>query len=223
MDVKEFGKYLRGLRKEKSLSTHKLAGLSGVSQSYISHLESGRKSGFPSPDILKKIATALGVPHIILMNNAGHVDNTGISRSLDAGHTLLRLFAGALLINEELIAEGELSEILRDELVKLSVKHGYPEITLFFSAIKDKISQLESKKDEIDQYEAFYQKNKEFFQDLEAMICLAREIRIKRTEQNDLLKLLHQQDTINYNGHQLTDQDRQRVATLLKVLFPEYQ
>lgn len=221
MDVKEFGKYLRGLRKEKSISTHKLAELSGVSQSYISHLESGRKSGFPSPEILKKMATALGFPHIVLMHKAGHidVDNMGISRTLDAAHTLPQLFAGTVLINEELGAEGALSDFLRDELVKLSSKHGYS----FFGAVKDMIVRLESKKDEIDQYEAFYEENKEFFQDLEAMICLAREIRIKRTGQNDLLKLLHQPDTLNYNGHQLTDEDRQRVAAVLKVLFPEYQ
>ncbi|HER2178041.1 TPA: helix-turn-helix domain-containing protein, partial [Streptococcus pyogenes] len=38
MNVKEFGAYLKELRKSKSLSTHKLAELSGVSQSYISHV-----------------------------------------------------------------------------------------------------------------------------------------------------------------------------------------
>lgn len=73
MDVKEFGAYLKELRKSKSLSTHKLAELSGVSQSYISHVENGRKSNVPSTEILKKLARALGVSPFDLIEKAGHL------------------------------------------------------------------------------------------------------------------------------------------------------
>ena len=70
MEHKEFGRYLLELRKRKALTTRNLAALSGVSQSYISHVESGRK-GIPSPDILKKLSTALEVPYIEMMDMAG--------------------------------------------------------------------------------------------------------------------------------------------------------
>ncbi|WGV58381.1 helix-turn-helix domain-containing protein [Brevibacillus brevis] len=73
MDVKEFGQYLRELRKIKGLSTHELAVLSGVSQSYISHVESGRKKGVPGPDVLKKLSGPLGTQHEELMIKAGHL------------------------------------------------------------------------------------------------------------------------------------------------------
>ncbi|MCM3079577.1 helix-turn-helix domain-containing protein [Brevibacillus invocatus] len=70
MENKAFGRYLLEIRKRKALTTRDLAALSGVSQSYISHVESGRK-GIPSPDILKKLATALEVPYIEMMDMAG--------------------------------------------------------------------------------------------------------------------------------------------------------
>lgn len=69
----EFGEYLRRLREFKSLSTHDLAEISGVSQSYISHVENGRKQSSPAPEILRKLAPALGVPYAELMVKAGHI------------------------------------------------------------------------------------------------------------------------------------------------------
>lgn len=74
MDIKRFGEYLKLLRQEKSLSTHKLAELTGVSQSYISHVESGRKKNVPSPEILKKLSKALNVDYFNLMAVAGYID-----------------------------------------------------------------------------------------------------------------------------------------------------
>lgn len=72
MEENEFGKYLKELREEKSYSTHTLAQLAGVSQSYISHVESGRKKNVPSPEILKKMAGPLGVSYEELMVKAGY-------------------------------------------------------------------------------------------------------------------------------------------------------
>lgn len=72
MEIKEFGKYIKKLREEKSLSTHKLAELSGVSQSYISHLESGRKKNAPSPEVIKKLSENLDRSYVELMVAAGY-------------------------------------------------------------------------------------------------------------------------------------------------------
>lgn len=70
--VIEFGKLLKSLREKNGLSTHRLAELTGVSQSYISHLENGRKKNVPSPEILKKLSEALGVSYFDLMALAGY-------------------------------------------------------------------------------------------------------------------------------------------------------
>ncbi|MDO7485486.1 helix-turn-helix transcriptional regulator [Peribacillus frigoritolerans] len=72
MEIKEFGQFIKRLRIDKSLSTHRLAELSGVSQSYISHLESGRKKNAPSAEIIKKLSENLDVSYIELMVAAGY-------------------------------------------------------------------------------------------------------------------------------------------------------
>ena len=50
---------LLNLRKEMGVSQHRLSQLSGVSQSYLSYLEAGKKS--PTVKTLKKICAGLGI------------------------------------------------------------------------------------------------------------------------------------------------------------------
>ena len=54
------GDQIRAARQEKKLSQLALAILSGVSKSYLSDLENGRRN--PSVLLLARIADALGVP-----------------------------------------------------------------------------------------------------------------------------------------------------------------
>ncbi|MEW4371798.1 helix-turn-helix domain-containing protein [Paenibacillus kandeliae] len=70
---KNFGDFLRNLRKEKKLTVRKLAALSEVSQSYITNVENNKR-GTPSPDILKKLATALETDTLTLMKEAGYIE-----------------------------------------------------------------------------------------------------------------------------------------------------
>lgn len=74
MNAKEFGEYLKGLRREKKLTIRQLDLYSGVSNSYISQMERGAR-GIPSPDILKKLAKPLGVSYEELMAKAGYFDS----------------------------------------------------------------------------------------------------------------------------------------------------
>ncbi|NHN33507.1 helix-turn-helix domain-containing protein [Paenibacillus agricola] len=72
MEPNSFGVYLKALRKAKGVSSsHKLSFLSGVSQTFIVHLELGKR--IPSPEIIRKLSTALGVSHIGMMIKAGHL------------------------------------------------------------------------------------------------------------------------------------------------------
>jgi transcriptional regulator with XRE-family HTH domain len=72
--MKKFIKYIKDKRTMKGLSTYKLADLVGVSQSYLSQLENGRKDKPPSPEIIKKLSNALEVDYFELMRLAGHMD-----------------------------------------------------------------------------------------------------------------------------------------------------
>lgn len=67
-----FGEYLKNIRSEKGLSTRDIQKKTGISNSYISLIESGKK-GTPSPDILKKLHKALNVSYEELMQVAGYI------------------------------------------------------------------------------------------------------------------------------------------------------
>lgn len=55
----DIGKQVKRLRESKGLTKTRLAKLSGVSQSYISDIEAGKKK--PTVEILAKICSALGI------------------------------------------------------------------------------------------------------------------------------------------------------------------
>lgn len=67
-----FGSYLKDLRLEKEISIRELARLSGVSNPYLSQVETGKR-GIPSPPILRKIARALNTSYEQMMKKAGYL------------------------------------------------------------------------------------------------------------------------------------------------------
>lgn len=73
MEAKEFGDFLKGLRKAKKMTIRQLELYSKVSNAYISQLERGER-GIPSPDILKKLSHPLGADYNDLMIKAGYVE-----------------------------------------------------------------------------------------------------------------------------------------------------
>lgn len=73
LDPKEFGHYLRTLRKAKRLTIDDLAAKLGVSNAYISQIETGKR-GIPSPELLKQFHLALDVAYEHLMEKAGYVE-----------------------------------------------------------------------------------------------------------------------------------------------------
>lgn len=75
MESKEFGEYLRKIRKSKKLTVRQLDLYSGVSHSYISQMERGAR-GIPTPEILKKLSKPLGVEYEELMRVAGYLKET---------------------------------------------------------------------------------------------------------------------------------------------------
>ena len=72
MNAENFGKYIKRLRNNRNLTLRQLEIKSGVSNSYLSQLENGKR-GIPSPDILKKLSLPLGVPYQELMAAAGYL------------------------------------------------------------------------------------------------------------------------------------------------------
>jgi transcriptional regulator with XRE-family HTH domain len=68
----EFGSYLKKLRQRNDLTIMEVEIKSGVSSGSISRMESGKQD--PSPDLLRKLAPALGVIYEEMMVEAGFLD-----------------------------------------------------------------------------------------------------------------------------------------------------
>ena len=96
MDPEKFGYYLRELRERRGLTIRQLEMLSGVSNSYISQIENGKKE-IPSAKILKKLADPLRVSIEDLVRTAGHLDRPTISHQ---DRTIAAHYKGAGDIDE---------------------------------------------------------------------------------------------------------------------------
>lgn len=69
-----FSRLLKQLRENQGLSLRQIEGVTGVSNAYLSQIESG-KVGPPSPRIIEKLASALDYPYVELMRAAGHLSD----------------------------------------------------------------------------------------------------------------------------------------------------
>src|SRR5690625_5079531 len=74
MKANEFGSFIRKLRKEREMTIRQRELYSGVSNSYLSQLENGKR-GIPSPDIIKKLSKGLKVDYNDLMMRAGYMSD----------------------------------------------------------------------------------------------------------------------------------------------------
>lgn len=69
--TREFGIYLKSLRAAAKLSLRDAEGQSGVSNAFLSQIESGKVKK-PSPAMLNRLAQLYRVPYATLMERAGH-------------------------------------------------------------------------------------------------------------------------------------------------------
>lgn len=78
--AESFGTFLRDLRKNKQITIRDLAAASGVSATYITNIENGKRST-PSPAILKKLSEPLEIDYEFMMIRAGFFteNNTFVS------------------------------------------------------------------------------------------------------------------------------------------------
>lgn len=70
----EFGEYLRKLREQSRLSLREVAARTGMSFSYLTQIEHGRREP-PHPKLLQKLAPVYGVSVSDLMKAAGYLDD----------------------------------------------------------------------------------------------------------------------------------------------------
>ncbi len=71
--LENFGEYMKNLRLEQRLSLRDVAAQTGVSISYLTQIEHGRKKN-PGADILKRLAPLYNVPVRDLLKAAGYLE-----------------------------------------------------------------------------------------------------------------------------------------------------
>ncbi|MBI5915154.1 MAG: helix-turn-helix transcriptional regulator [Bacteroidetes bacterium] len=67
----DYGAYIKSLRQEKGLTLREAEATTGISNAYLSQLESG-KIKQPSPSNLFKLAELYGIPYESLMEKVGY-------------------------------------------------------------------------------------------------------------------------------------------------------
>ena len=72
--MNDFGEYLRKLREEQRWSLRQVAAKTGVSVSYITLIENGKRKA-PGPEILRKLAPVYKVPIRELLKAAGYFED----------------------------------------------------------------------------------------------------------------------------------------------------
>lgn len=70
----DFGEYLKNLRDQSKLSLRDVAAKTGMSYSYLTQIEHGRRKA-PGPELLKKLAPVYGVSVRDLLKAAGYLDD----------------------------------------------------------------------------------------------------------------------------------------------------
>ncbi|MCU1483881.1 MAG: family transcriptional regulator [Actinomycetia bacterium] len=71
----EFGRLVLRYREARGLSQQRLATEAGLSDGYISLIETGRRGSRPSRDTVLALAQALGVPAVELLRAAGRLQS----------------------------------------------------------------------------------------------------------------------------------------------------
>lgn len=99
------GDELRSIRETRGLTLRAVEKLTGISNAYLSQLETG-KIEKPSPNYLHKLAEAYNIPYDLLMEKAGY-----ISRSEERPRQ--QNLMGAALATAEDITSEEAAELMK--------------------------------------------------------------------------------------------------------------
>ena len=95
----KLGQYLRTMRDAKALSLRQVESKSGISNAFVSQMESGKVKQ-PSPIMLYKLAELYGIPYESLMELAGYPSPSALTPEPRSASAVFRRF-GEITPTEE--------------------------------------------------------------------------------------------------------------------------
>ena len=117
MAMDELGRELRRVRQMKNLSLQAVAGPAEISPTYLQKLEQGAVKS-PSPPVLYRLAKALDLPYITLMEAAGYLERPQVDgANLGNSNLLSHALRGEDLTVEEARAVAEYLAFIRQRRV----------------------------------------------------------------------------------------------------------
>ncbi|NMO97450.1 helix-turn-helix domain-containing protein [Paenibacillus lemnae] len=237
MEAKEFGSYLRELRKNANLTMRKLDSLSGVSHSYISQLERGER-GIPSPDILKKLADPLNISYMDLLHKAGHspVGDQSNNRSLRKMPEVMNAisYKGLLytieLIKEKLFVNDEFPQDLASDFEKVLASQ---DLKLSPSLFLDSAESFFKERLKLLREEDYLEKSLNDRQRWKAYSTALEYLENLITNENEDDTLLDLMDNelstvlkrpgLSYKGRKLSKEEKNRILNMIELLLPNEQ
>lgn len=228
MPNKEFGKYLRAARVSKNLTLSQIGKEVGLSHSYLSQIETGLKKA-PSPEILKKLAEAIGVPYLEMMEKAGYLVDVYVEKRKSALLEVnLRASRNLETIKKELLVDRTFNHEVKDYLSERISRYRLTITPDNFLATMENMIEDFSKRiaEDIDNGDGFYSENENYFKTLDSLMIFTEEGRKQLTEtiekakdKKDELLLILQREGLTYNGYLLSQEDRQHILDMLAWSF----
>jgi transcriptional regulator with XRE-family HTH domain len=118
MSAMGLAEQLRRIRIVKDVSLREVEKVTGISNAYLSQLESGNATN-PSPHILHKLAEFYGVPYTSLMKTAGYLEETQEAENGSPALTSIQaVLMAAKLTDEETAMVADYIEYLRSRQKK---------------------------------------------------------------------------------------------------------
>lgn len=229
MIANEFGKFLSAARKSAGLTLEELGELIGLSKSYLSNVENGRR-GVLDPKMLKKISDHLGVSYSDLMIKAGYNDEQ--SDMYDKVTFAAQLIVEQILeITEKAKRESNIeSHIKIIESFEEDLVAGAKGKNVTIQELKNRLWYLEGDGDSMKSTIGRRSDSREISTLLDVLknlidnesSALREKFRKSKEESNLEIENYLKDNFVLYNNHPLTDQDKQRILDMLKTLFPEY-
>lgn len=230
-DSISFGQYLKKLRKEQKITLHELGRRVGITHSYISQIENGKK-GIPSPHLIKSFSDELGVPYFDLLLEAGYIDEeiyevNQLNRNLVKRH-FSQSFPNSnthsnMLLLEQLINYYQRNK--KNELFQIGNEHGRSILDFMNSELC-----LDYNETIIETFDALsnFINTYDFSETLMQRNLLVESV-VNSTLEVIGLDILYNWSIEDFvklkfsklNQQTLSDDDRSRILDMLKLMFPQ--
>ncbi|MER2079364.1 helix-turn-helix domain-containing protein [Psychrobacillus psychrotolerans] len=201
--MNEFGEYLKQLRGKRSL--RELERITGLSHTYLSTLEKGydprsKKPRHPTPEVLKKISGSLDVEYDLLLEKAGYIDKVENTERL---RELLIYLEEKTSLNEEYKDANKIIKSMNKnfstiEYNRLNLTRADEKYVFSFNMPTVEKVKLENEREILKRIPE--DKATETFFSIENLLFLS--------------------EHVNYNGIQLTENDKEKIINNINEMFP---